>query len=61
MQNILRFNPLHHYVLMFRSVMMDGAWPNLRSHVVCGTISLTFLLVGLLVFKWKQGRFILYM
>ena len=61
MQRIIRFNPLYHYVLMFRSVMMNGAMPNLRSHLVCGAISLSFLLTGLLVFKWKQGKFILYM
>lgn len=61
MQRIIRFNPLYHYVLMFRSVMMNGALPNLRNHVVCGIISLSFLLMGLFIFKWKQNKFILYM
>ena len=61
MQNLLRFNPLYHYVLMFRSVMMEGSMPNIRNHIVCGAISLAFLLLGLLIFKWKQGKFILYM
>lgn len=60
MRRVLRFNPLYHYVLMFRSVMMEGAMPNLRNHLVCGAISLSFLLAGLLIFKWKQGKFILY-
>jgi len=60
MRQWIRFNPLYHYVNMFRNVMMNGTMPNLRSHIICGILSITFLLVGLLVFKWKQDKFILY-
>jgi ABC-2 type transport system permease protein len=61
MRSVLRFNPLFHYVRMFRDLMIDGTPPNLRAHFICAAISGMFLLTGLLVFKWKQGRFILYM
>jgi len=60
MQWFMSFNPLHHYVRIFRVVMMDGALPNLRSQLICAFLSLLFLFVGLLVFKYNQRKFILY-
>jgi len=61
MQDNLRFNPMYHFVSMYRDLMMEGTLPGLEAHLICAGIAFVFLIVGLLVFKWKQGRFILYM
>lgn len=61
MRNSLRFNPLYHFVNYFRDVVRYGRVPGLQENLICLGIALAFLVVGLVVFKWKQKRFILYM
>jgi len=61
MRNALWFNPLYHFVNYFRDVVMYGEVPGVEANLICFGIAIIFLFVGLIVFKWKQGRFILYM
>lgn len=57
---IVKCNPLYYYVQYFRDVMMYGKWPGLKWDLTCIGLSLLFLLIGLLLFKKKQDKFILY-
>jgi len=57
---VIRFNPMYHYVTYFRNVVMYGNVPGLAENLICLGFSIAFLIIGLAVFKRKQGRFILY-
>ena len=57
---LLEFNPMYHYVSFLRSIIIDGCSPALMEYVVCGAFSLGMLLIGALVFKKTQDKFILY-
>lgn len=57
---IVFFNPLYHYVSIFRTVVLDGQFPSLWQHIVCILLSLTSLIMGMYAFFRKQDRFILY-
>jgi ABC-2 type transport system permease protein len=56
----VNINPMYYYVDYFRQVMMYGTIPDLSSNLVCALIAVIFLILGLLVFKKTQDRFILY-
>lgn len=57
---LMQLNPLYYYVSYFRDVTMYGNVPGLRINLVCLAFSFTALFIGLLVFKAKQNKFILY-
>lgn len=60
MQSIVRINPLTHFVEYFRNVTIYGTLPTLGENLICLAYSLTFLVIGLLVFQKKQNKFIFY-
>ncbi|MDR1439357.1 MAG: ABC transporter permease, partial [Clostridiales bacterium] len=60
LQSGLAFNPLHHFVAYFRQIMMYGTLPGLRENLTCAVFSLAALLLGVIIFKKTQDRFILY-
>jgi len=60
MLNIVKLNPMYYYVDYFRQVMIYGAVPDLRQNLICVTFAGLMLVVGLVVFKKHQDRFILY-
>lgn len=60
MQFLMRFNPMFYYVDYFRQVTMYGTVPNFMTNLICIVVSLVSMVVGLLVFKRNQDRFILY-
>ncbi len=60
MLNVLKFNPLYHYILYFRALVLDNHIPDLHSNLVCMGFSLIMLVLGILFFKRKQDKFILY-
>lgn len=57
---VIHLNPLTHYVVMFRDVMMYNTVPALQDNLICLGWALAMLLLGSLVFKKAQGRFILH-
>lgn len=57
---IIKINPLYHYVQYFRNVTLYGTVPTLEENLVCIALSLTFLLIGFVVFRKKQDKFIFY-
>jgi ABC-2 type transport system permease protein len=59
-QTAMKFNPMYQYVNYFRSIVMWGQMPGLRTNLICLGMALITLLVGYLVFKATQKRFILF-
>lgn len=60
MQTVMQFNPMYHYVTFFRSIMMWNTNPGGIECLICfGMAAITFL-VGFLVFRKTQSKFILY-
>ena len=57
---IMQLNPMYYYVTYFRDVVMYGNVPSLSTHLICIIYAFLFLVVGLIVFKRKQDKFILY-
>lgn len=57
---IVRLNPMYHFVIYFRDVMMYNTIPGLRANLLCIGISLVTLAIGSFVFKKTEGRFILH-
>ena len=60
MKNIMKFNPMFYYVDYFRQVVMYNNIPDFNFNLICIGFSLAFLFLGLLIFKLKQDKFILY-
>ena len=60
MMDIVKLNPLFYYVEYFRDVMIYGVAPGLVDNMVCLSFSGVMLLIGLVVFKKNQDKFILY-
>lgn len=59
-QRVIRFNPLYHFIAMFRGLFLSGTVPTLKENLLCGGISLGFLAAGLFIFKKTQDKFILH-
>lgn len=60
MQQVMLFNPMYHYVTLFRDVMMWDINPGGMECLVClGMAAITFL-VGFLVFRATESKFILH-
>lgn len=53
-------NPMYYYVDYFRSIMMYNTIPDFKTNVICAAFSGAFLIIGLIMFKRKQDKFILY-
>lgn len=59
-QFLMSLNPMFHFVQYFRTVAIYGGVPSLWQNIVCLTLSLISLIIGLFVFYKKQDKFILY-
>ncbi len=60
LKNILRINPLTYYIDYFRCVLIKGQLPTLEMNLMCILFSLAALAVGLIAFRKRQDRFILF-
>lgn len=60
LQKIILLNPMYHYVLFFREIIMDGIFPNIHANAVCLLMGLTMLVLGLIIFERLQDKFILH-
>lgn len=60
MQTLLQFNPMYHYVTYFRDIAMWNTNPGGKENLICLGFAVITLLVGILVFKKAQHKFILY-
>lgn len=60
LRELLVFNPLYNFIDCFRKLAIYGQWPTLTEHLTCAAFSVGMLVIGYLVFRWKQDEFILY-
>lgn len=60
MQRFMTFNPMYYYVTYFRNLVMYGVIPDLATNLICIIIGLVSVIIGLIVFKKAQDKFILY-
>jgi len=58
---IFALNPMYHYIRVFRLSMLNGIWPGLTDHLICGGIAVIALCAGIFVFYRNQDKFILYL
>lgn len=58
---ILQVNPLYHFLKNIRFCILDGFSPEPTVYVQCLAIAMGMLLVGALVFRKSQDRFVLYL
>lgn len=57
---IVRLNPITHYVEYFRGLVMYNTIPGIKENLVCIAMSLIAFIIGVLVFKKAEGKFILH-
>lgn len=60
LQKFFKLNPLYQYINFIREIILYNQLPSLRSFLICGISALFFLLVGIVVFKKNQDKFIYY-
>ena len=60
-QAVMMFNPMYYFVDYFRDVVMYNTVPGIRFNLICLAFSVCMLIVGIIVFKVKQDKFVLYM
>ena len=58
--SVIHYNPMYYYVQYFRNISMYGILPSVRDNLICIVSALLALLVGSLVLKKAQDKFILY-
>lgn len=57
---ILRLNPLYHYLSFARTILIDGQMPSGLTFLTCGVSALVTVIIGGIIFKAKQDKFIYY-
>jgi ABC-2 type transport system permease protein len=60
MQQVMQFNPMYHFITFFRDIVMWSTVPPLQEFGICAGMAIVTFLVGLLVFRKTQHKFILY-
>ena len=58
--NIFRLNPLYQFINFARTIILDARLPELSSFVICGVWGICIFLMGGIIFKAKQDKFIYY-
>ena len=57
---IMQANPMYHYVTYFRDIVLWNTFPSIEENLLCFGIALISLLVGVLIVRKTQSKFILY-
>lgn len=57
---IQTLNPMYHYIRFIRTILMEGVSPEPISYLVCGLTAVLMCVVGAVVFKKFQDRFVLF-
>jgi ABC-2 type transport system permease protein len=60
MQQVMQFNPMYHYVTYFRDIMMWNTNPGGMETLLCLAMAAITFLIGFLVFRKTEKKFILY-
>lgn len=57
---LMQFNPMYHYVTYFREIALWGMTPSLEQNLICIGFAAAALVLGYVVFRAKEEKFILY-
>jgi len=57
---IYRMNPLYQFITFVRTILLQGVSPDINSYLMCGAWALGALIVGLVVFKKNEDKFVFY-
>ena len=60
LQMVLKLNPLYHIITFCRTIILYHEMPDLRAFLICGGSAVIMLIIGLVVFKKNQDKFIYY-
>lgn len=60
LQFLFQFNPLYQFITAARSIVLYGNCPSLMNLGLCGLYALLAIIVGAVVFKKNQDKFIYY-
>ena len=60
LQILLKLNPLYHIVTFARTIILYHEMPSIRAFIICAGSGIVSLLIGMLVFKKNQDKFIYY-
>ena len=59
-QMILKLNPLYHYISFARTIILYGECPSISQFLICIATSILTFIIGIIVFKKNQDKFIYY-
>ena len=57
---VYKFNPLYHFIRFARTVIMDGVSPEPKAYLICLVFAVGSLILGGLIFRKAQDKFVLY-
>ena len=60
LQTLFKFNPLYQFITAVREIVLYGTCPSITTLIVIGILGLGTLLIGAIVFKKNQDKFIYY-
>ena len=60
LQYFFKFNPLYQFITFARTILLDGVVPQLSAWLWCGGSAIIAVVIGCIVFKSKQDKFIYY-
>ena len=60
LQMLFKFNPLYQYINFTRQIILYNSMPGLSNWIGCLASALIFFIVGCILFKAKQDKFIYY-
>lgn len=55
---VLQFNPMYHFIRYARNIILDNSIPTLRAHLFCLIFSIGTLIIGTIIFKKTEKKFI---
>lgn len=61
LQKLFPINPLYQFITFVRTIILHNELPSLSNFVGCGAYAIIFFLLGCIVFKSKQDKFIYYL
>lgn len=59
-QNLFLLNPVYVYIKYFRVLMIDGQLPSPEYHLLCAVYALAALVIGGLIYKKQNHKFLYY-
>lgn len=61
MVTVLKLNPVYYYIEFVRTCIMRGVSPEPVMYVICFLIAVVSLILGSVIFKINQDKFVLYL